>query len=293
MNLERKVIWQHITPRYNRSFLQPLAVALVCAIFIGLILTMGLIDLRRSERTLNGFMEDQGMRIVGVVERLADENMKTMIQASQKAGGSFIRPPDRASHLAADFPHRQDRCHGPGDRQPVEKRAPERGLYPPVRSGEQSLAPGGPQCLGPGHFHEQEPIRTRHLSGPGERVGMKGQRPGERQPSCSPVSTASTEAKRSVFIALSRKDGSGTIVIGLDQDSLPVTGGRGSPWKRPLKNLGRGRARGSFTLPSGIRRECPWGMRAELPGGVGKSQPADQRHVSDGLPKFAKPKDGL
>jgi len=38
---------------------------------------MGLIDLRRSERTLSGFMEDQGMRIVGVVERLAEENMKT------------------------------------------------------------------------------------------------------------------------------------------------------------------------------------------------------------------------
>ena len=92
MNPEQKVIWQHSTPHYNRSFLQPLAVALVCAVFIGLILTMGLIDLRRSERTLSGFMEDQGMRIVGVVERLAEENMKTMIQASQKAGGSAFVP---------------------------------------------------------------------------------------------------------------------------------------------------------------------------------------------------------
>ncbi len=92
MNPERKVIWQYSIPHYNRSFLQPLAVALVCAVFIGLILTMGLIDLRRSERTLNGFMEDQGMRIVGVVERLAEENMKTMIQASQKAGGSTFVP---------------------------------------------------------------------------------------------------------------------------------------------------------------------------------------------------------
>ncbi len=49
-------------------------------------------DLRRSEQTLDGFMEDQGLRIIGVVERLAEENLKTMIQASQKAGGSASVP---------------------------------------------------------------------------------------------------------------------------------------------------------------------------------------------------------
>ena len=92
MSPEGKIIWQHAHPGNNRPFIQPLAVALVCAVFIGLILTMGVMDLRRSERTLEGFMEDQGLRIVGVVERLAMENLKTMIQASQKEGGSAFRP---------------------------------------------------------------------------------------------------------------------------------------------------------------------------------------------------------
>ena len=41
---------------------------------IALILMMGIMDLLRSERTLIGFMEDQGNRIIGVVERLTEEN---------------------------------------------------------------------------------------------------------------------------------------------------------------------------------------------------------------------------
>ena len=39
---------------------------------IALILMMGIMDLQRSERTLIGFMEDQGNRIIGVVDRLTE-----------------------------------------------------------------------------------------------------------------------------------------------------------------------------------------------------------------------------
>ena len=92
MSSEGKIIWQHEHPGNNRPFIQPLAVALVCAVFIGLILTMGVMDLRRSEQTLEGFMEDQGLRIVNVLERLAMDNLKTMIQASQKEGGALSAP---------------------------------------------------------------------------------------------------------------------------------------------------------------------------------------------------------
>ena len=41
MSPEGKIIWQHAHTGNNRPFIQPLAVALVCAVFIGLILTMG------------------------------------------------------------------------------------------------------------------------------------------------------------------------------------------------------------------------------------------------------------
>jgi hypothetical protein len=93
MSPEKKIIWQQQSPRFNRPFLQPLAVGLVCAVLIALILMMGIMDLRRrSERTLIGFMEDQGIRIVGVVERLTEENLKTMIIASQRTEGSASVP---------------------------------------------------------------------------------------------------------------------------------------------------------------------------------------------------------
>ena len=92
MSPEGKIVWQQRSLRFNRPFLQPLAVGLVCAIFIALILTMGIMDLQRSERTLIGFMEDQGKRIIGVVERLTEENLKTMIIASQRTEGGVSTP---------------------------------------------------------------------------------------------------------------------------------------------------------------------------------------------------------
>ena len=92
MSPEKKIIWQQQSPRFNRPFLQPLAVGLVCAVLIALILMMGIMDLRRSERTLIGFMEDQGNRIIEVVERLTEENLKTMIIASQRTTGGASVP---------------------------------------------------------------------------------------------------------------------------------------------------------------------------------------------------------
>ena len=88
MKPQNKIIWQHRSPKYNRRFLQPIAVAIVCAVFIGLILTMGIMDLRRSERSLIGFMENQGLSIIGVVERLSQENLNILIQAYQMDSGS-------------------------------------------------------------------------------------------------------------------------------------------------------------------------------------------------------------
>ena len=75
MKTQNKVIWQHRAPDYGRRFLQPIAVTIVCTVFICLILIMGIMDIRRSDRSLMGFMESQGLAIIGVVERLAQENL--------------------------------------------------------------------------------------------------------------------------------------------------------------------------------------------------------------------------
>jgi len=66
------------------AFLQPLAVGIVSAILVMLILIMGLLDLRRSETNLVGFLEDQALSTISVLQRLTEENLKSIISAPEK-----------------------------------------------------------------------------------------------------------------------------------------------------------------------------------------------------------------
>ena len=69
---------------YNDPFLQPLAVAIVCAILVALILIMGFLEFRRSEKNLLAFMEDQALSTIGVLQRLTEENLKSIIGVPDK-----------------------------------------------------------------------------------------------------------------------------------------------------------------------------------------------------------------
>lgn len=74
---------------YNGTFLQPLAVAIVSAVLVALILIMGLLDIRRSETNLVGFMEDQAFSTISVLQRLTEENFKSIIATPEKAGSNL------------------------------------------------------------------------------------------------------------------------------------------------------------------------------------------------------------
>lgn len=69
---------------YNDPFLQPLAVAIVSAIFVVLILVTGFLELRRSESNLIAFMENQALSTIGVLQRLTEENLKSIIGVPDK-----------------------------------------------------------------------------------------------------------------------------------------------------------------------------------------------------------------
>lgn len=84
MSPEKKMIWQYRSRPEDRFFLQPIAVAIVCAVFIALILIMGILDLQRSNRILGGFMENQALSITGVVQRLSQDNLNNLVQAFQR-----------------------------------------------------------------------------------------------------------------------------------------------------------------------------------------------------------------
>jgi signal transduction histidine kinase len=69
---------------YNDPFLQPLAVAIVSAILVALILIMGFLEIKRSETNLIDFMEDQALSTIGVLQRLTEENLKSIIAVPEK-----------------------------------------------------------------------------------------------------------------------------------------------------------------------------------------------------------------
>jgi len=86
MRLFRKkdIVVHRKAHNYNDPFLQPLAVAIVSAIFVALILITGFLELRRSESNLIAFMENQALSTIGVLQRLTEENLKSIIGVPDK-----------------------------------------------------------------------------------------------------------------------------------------------------------------------------------------------------------------
>src|SRR5208283_2711558 len=74
---------------YNDPFLQPLAVAIVSAILVALILIMGFLEIKRSETNLIDFMEDQALSTIGVLQRLTEENLKSIIAVPEKTSSNL------------------------------------------------------------------------------------------------------------------------------------------------------------------------------------------------------------
>ncbi len=262
MNSEKKIIWQHASPRYNRPFLQPLAVALACAVFIGLILAMGVMDLRRSEATLEGFMRNQGLRIIGVVERLTMENLKTMIQASQKVSGSDFRPlseqvlspqvffTQKVIEMAREIDNRWKTEHLSASY--IRQYAQEKNLW------FVAVLNAWGKVIFMSRSLPDEPVRSKEslMKNGGSEAGELFARLGR--------------LKKVGFIALQRPDGSGTIVIALDQDSARYWGTRVSV-EKAIEKLGEGQGLVYLTIRD--KTGLPLGNAGELPEELKREDP--------------------
>jgi signal transduction histidine kinase len=276
MNPEKKIIWQHASPRYNRPFLQPLAVALVCAVFIGLILIMGVMDLRRSEQTLEGFMKNQGLRIVGVVERLAMENLKTMIQASHTAGGSDFRPlseqvlspqvffTQKVVEMAREIDNQWKTDHLSANY--IRQYAQEKNLW------LVAVLNAWGKVIFMSRSLPDEPVRGKAsvMKTGGGEAGDLFARLGR--------------LKKVGFIALQRPDGSGTIVIALDQDSARYWGTRVSV-EKAMEKLGEGQGQGLVYLTVRDKTGWPLGNAGKLPEELKREDPLVAK-ILDGTQKI-------
>jgi signal transduction histidine kinase len=75
---KKEVVVSRKNRNYNGTFLQPITVAIVCAVLVALILIMGFVDIRRNETNLVGFMEDQALSTISVLQRLTEENLRSI-----------------------------------------------------------------------------------------------------------------------------------------------------------------------------------------------------------------------
>lgn len=75
-----KELTQDIRRKLSKPFLQPLALFLVCILFVSLILVTGLMDLRRLDKTLVSSMENRAIEIVNFIQKESQDNYSSFIK---------------------------------------------------------------------------------------------------------------------------------------------------------------------------------------------------------------------
>ena len=266
------MIWKYRFRQQDQFFLQPIAVAIVCAVFIVLILIMGIMDSQRSNRILVGFMQNQALSIIGVIQRLSQENLSNLVQAFQRdRERSFVPLKDTAfspqmmlTTALADLGREIDEAWK-ADRisdSSLQKFAAEKGLWMvavmnkqgrvvyqsrplpidqrvqrstvKIKETQQEIAIGLlTQLITQLDFHRQSILPGTN----GRNAANVNDRdiPGELIQALNKLKIG--------FVALKRKDGSGPILIALDRDGLRYWGTKVSI-EKALEKLGEGQSQG-------------------------------------------------
>lgn len=272
MSSDRKMIWKYRFRQQDQFFLQPIAVAIVCAVFIVLILIMGIMDSQRSNRILVGFMQNQALSIIGVIQRLSQENLSNLVQAFQRdRERSFVPLKDTAfspqmmlTTALADLGREIDEAWKANQisDSSLQKFAAEKGLWMvavmnkqgrvvyqsrplpidqrvqrstvKIKETQQEIAIGLlTQLITQLDFHRQSILPGTN----GRNTANVNDRdiPGELIQALNRLNIG--------FVALKRKDGSGTILIALDRDGLRYWGTKVSI-EKALEKLGEGQSQG-------------------------------------------------
>lgn len=266
------MIWKYRFRQQDQFFLQPIAVAIVCAVFIVLILIMGIMDSQRSNRILVGFMQNQALSIIGVIQRLSQENLSNLVQAFQRdRERSFVPLKDTAfspqkmlTTALADLGREIDEAWKANQisDSSLQKFAAEKGLWMvavmnkqgrvvyqsrsllidqrvqrstvKIKETQQEIAIGlFTQLVTQLDFHRQSLLPGTN----GRNAANVNDRdiPGELIQALNKLKIG--------FVALKRKDGSGTILIALDRDGLRYWGTKVSI-EKALEKLGEGQSQG-------------------------------------------------
>jgi signal transduction histidine kinase len=231
-----KIIWRHHTSRDQRIFVPPLAIGIACAVFIVLILTMGILDLRRSEKGLVSFLENQGMAIIEVVQRLSQENLDLIAQAGDQGGEGSTSAPLREETLypktwlsteLLELGREVDNIWQADHLRDADLKqfAAERGLWLVIVMNKQ----------------QQVVFQNRSL--PAEFFPAADTNAKPPQISLELLTLLAQTKKIAGYIAQGRKDGNGVVVIALDKEGLIYRGLKVSVQKA-IEKLGEGQKKG-------------------------------------------------
>ncbi|HDQ03224.1 MAG TPA: hypothetical protein ENN23_01415 [Deltaproteobacteria bacterium] len=209
---KKELIIERKSLKSKDAFLQPLAVGIVSAIFVSLLLIMGLLDIMRSEANLVGFLEDQALSTISVLQRLTEDNLKSIISAPEKKPSQTKTVSRAESEYSkrwvieaitdlgrkVDEQWRKEKVNN----NVLARLAAENNLW--------YLAVLNPRGNA---VYQSSTLKTDMLG------------PRELKSAGRPLSTLELldkiRAKAGIgFIALRRTDGSGTVVINLDKDGL-------------------------------------------------------------------------
>jgi len=231
MKHEEKVIWQDSVSGHERSFLQPISVAIACVVFIALFLFMGIMDLRRSDRSLTGLMENQGLATISVVRKMAEDNLKNLIQAAQHENAPTFTPLREESFSPENWLTSALAVIGRDVDEKWQTNQISNEYLQAIAARENLWLIAVIDKAGNIVFsgrHVQSPV-----SGNGEK---------DRFPAVSSGANliSSLQQQNINFVALRRADDSGTVVIALKKDAIRYWALRVSV-EKAMEKLGEGR----------------------------------------------------
>jgi signal transduction histidine kinase len=231
MKNEEKIIWQDSLSSRERSFLRPISVAIVCVVFIGLFLFLGIMDSRRSDRTLTGFMENRGLTTISVVRKIAEENLKNLIQASQRENAPAFTPLKKETFAPENWLTSALAVIG----QDVDEKWQANQI-----NNEYLQAVAARESLW--MIAVLDKTGKIVFQGRPSQSAEGGKNPGSADPPFSSgANLISLLNQQNInYVALQRKDGSGTVVIALEKDALRYWGMRVAV-EKAMEKLGEGR----------------------------------------------------
>jgi len=223
-----------------------------------------------------GFMENQGLRIIGVVERLSQENLNAMIQAYKRDSGSTTVPlvdeallPQKSLTTAlVELARTIDKEWKAGhlNEEYLVKCAEEKSLWYVAVLNRQGKAV----------------YQSRSL--PADLIGGSPSAVIRKEDINVDLFAKLGSLKRIGFVALRRKDGSGTVIIALDRDGQRYWGVKVSV-EKALEGLGHGQGQGLVYITVTDQRDMLLGSAGQVPEKWERSN-AQTAEILAGTKKF-------